>query len=1030
MKTRIYLILILIFLFAFFISNAQNYYYYNNQKVYLEMETEFVSVNGINNQNYLDNYSNNYISKTEFNELYVRSYMIPTDENARGRVNLKNYYCEIKVIDNIKNNSTKYTNFINELNNDPYIIKASPCFKSPIGKRIGLTNYFYVKIHSISDENILYNYAKNYNLEVIGRDPHMPNWYIVSCNKNNPLNSLEYSNLFYESGLFETAEPEFVFHENLATNDELYPIQWNLKNTGQFNPNYPDIDINVEPAWEITKGNDVKVAVFDTGVEMEHSDLEQNIYGEGYDATTAQSPSMIRGNHGTECAGIIGAIQNNVTGISGVAPECKIISISSNFHKMTTGLEVARGFDWAYENGIEIISNSWGFSRNLEHIKDAVYNVINNGRDGKGCVVVFSSGNENDTNIRFPANEIPEAIVVGAISYCGERKDYKSCDGQNYWGSCYGEQLDIVAPGVFITTTDIGNSYDLEFRGTSAACPHISGIAALMLSVNPCLTAIQVSDIIEQTANSDLLDEHHDFAEYPNRPNGEWNEEVGYGLADAYLAVQMAQEMISSDLDLYIKDSSEDYGFEPNTVTEHMWLSEDIWVRNNDDNGLTHQNPEYRSNGDPNYINVRIRNKSCVASSGNESLIVNWAKANTSLSWPENWDGSLQNSLGFDLGNELTPVSIPVIPANEEVIVKIPWVVPNPDHYSNNENPWHFCLLARIEAEEDPLTFPMTSNPNLMVRNNNNLAWKNLTIVDLIEENTSATVMISNPLNTTGAYSLTFKSDNEIEEAIYNVAEITIEMDEVIYNAWENGGKQSVLLSNKSEANRKLVEGNNAALNNIILNANERGLLTLKLNFLTKKLINKEEFTYHIIQTDVASGEIIGGETFVIKNKSRPKFNANAGEDRLINEVEMITLSAEQINEAAIYNWYDTDGNLIYEGQDLTIIADITKKYKLEVIAESDGYKDYDEVQITFNTNKLETISPNPASNQILVNYKLDNVSSAYLMIIGQYVSNNYILDITSDQITIDISNYTSGFYAVSLVCDGEIVDSKTLIKQ
>ena len=179
---------------------------------------------------------------------------------------------------------------------------------------------------------------------------------------------------------------------------------------------------------------------------------------------------------------------------------------------------------------------------------------------------------------------------------------------------------------------------------------------------------------------------------------------------------------VGNDLDLYIKDSPDDNGTEPNTVTQYMWTSQDIWIRNSNDNGLTHQNPEYRTNGNPNYINVKIINKSCVASTGSETLTVNWAKANTALAWPQNWDGSLQNSLGFDLGNELNSVTIPVIPAGGEAIVKIPWVVPNPDNYSGNDNPWHFCLLSRINATGDPLTSPLASNPNVMVRNNNNLA--------------------------------------------------------------------------------------------------------------------------------------------------------------------------------------------------------------------------------------------------------------------------------------------------------------------
>lgn len=632
-----------------------------------------------------------------------------------------------------------------------------------------------------------------------------------------------------------------------------------------------------------------------------------------------------------------------------------------------------------------------------------------------------SSGNGSGSPIDYPANYHPDILAIGSITSSGQRSSFSNI----------GTQLDVVAPGSSILSTGLNNSINTQ-SGTSMATPHVAGVAALILSVNPCLSVQQVNDIIEQTSQKVG---GYSYTNSSTHPNGTWNNEMGYGLVDAYAAVHMAQSMGSPTLDLYVKDSPDDDGTEPNTVTQHMWTSQDIWIRNSNDNGLTHQNPEYRTNGNPNYINVRVINKSCVASTGSETLTVNWAKANTALAWPQNWDGSLQNSLGFDLGDELSSVSIPIIPAGGEAIVKIPWVVPNPDNYSDNDNPWHFCLLSRINATDDPLTSPLTSNPNVMVRNNNNLAWKNLTVVDLVADRTSAMVMIANPSNTPKTYYLELqKATNEGGKAIYEEAEVTLKMDDVIYDAWERGGKQAQLITSKREEKSKLVKGDNVILDNIMFEPNERGLLTLDFNFLTKELTDKTEYTYHVVQKDATTGEVIGGETFLIKKKSRPIFIANAGNDKEIDENETITLSAEQINEAAIYNWYDTDGNLIYQGKDLTVSADVTKKYKLEIVSETDGYKDYDEVQVKIKPSIIENISPNPASNQMQVYYKLNGVNSAYLMIIGQYgtngTSNNYVLNTTSSQTTINLSNYTNGFYTVALVCNGQIVDAKILIKQ
>lgn len=494
--------------------------------------------------------------------------------------------------------------------------------------------------------------------------------------------------------------------------------------------------------------------------------------------------------------------------------------------------------------------------------------------------------------------------------------------------------------------------------------------------------------------------------------------------------------------DLMIKDGPLDLGIEPNTFTQYMWTSEDIWVRNSNDNGLEHQNPEYKANGQPNYIKVKVTNRGCDPTTGTETLTMNWAKANTNLTYPENWDGSMQNNLGYLLGDEITgtPLILPIIQPGEEAIITIPWIVPNPDHYLTgygSENPWHFCLLATILGASDPLTHPYTSNPNVMVKENNNQAWKNLTVVDLVNDFGSfapnGAVAISNPHNSTKLYTLELVKDaNETGQAIFDEAEVTIEMDDILFDAWTRGGSISQNLANKTAPNMKRVTANNVLLDNVSFNANEYGLLKLYFNFLTQSLTEKKEFKYHVIQREKQTGTIVGGETFVIKKNTRSKFEANAGDDKEVGKNQPVTLSAEDIEEPAVYNWYDSEGNLIYEGIDLQIPNAIAQMYQLEVISEMDGYKDYDEVEVKLKPSTLDEIAPNPASNNATITYTLSDVSSAYIKIVGYYenVMYNHILDHNESQTTIDVSAYNTGFYVVSLICDGQVVDSKTLIKQ
>lgn len=257
-------------------------------------------------------------------------------------------------------------------------------------------------------------------------------------------------------------------------------------------------------------------------------------------------------------------------------------------------------------------------------------------------------------------------------------------------------------------------------------------------------------------------------------------------------------------------------------------------------------------------------------------------------------------------------------------------------------------------------------------------------------------------------------------------------MDDVLFNAWERGGKVAQELDSTLNEKRKLIKGNNVILDNIVFEANEMGLLTLDFNFLTEELTDKTQYTYHVIQKDANTGEIMGGETYIIQKDTRPMFTADAGDDKEADVNETITISAEDINEPAMYNWYDSEGNLIYQGKDLTVTADVVKTYKLEVIATSDGFKDYADVEVKLKPSTIENITPNPASNAVAINYKINNVNSAYLMVIGYYGSNtsyNYILDTNAQQTQIDISNYPNGYYTIALVCDGNIVDAKTLLK-
>ena len=342
---------------------------------------------------------------------------------------------------------------------------------------------------------------------------------------------------------------------------------------------------------------------------------------------------------------------------------------------------------------------------------------------------------------------------------------------------------------------------------------------------------------------------------------------------------------------------------------------------------------------------------------------------------------------------------------------------------------WHFCLLAIIDSDDDSTNY-YTSN---LVKNNNNVAQKNITIIEPSSGRISGTVAVGNPTNSTKSFNLNFLADDtETGTLIFEEAEVRITLNSTLLTAWERGGRQRNNIV-QIGSNVLRVTGDNASLNNLILNSNETGTLNLKFNFLTQEVTEKEKYVYHVFQRYASNNEIAGGETYEIRKDPRVLFFAETENNIQADKNETVILSAETINEPASYNWYDSEGNLVYEGADFTTSVEIAKTYKLEIIALADGYKDYSEVEVSLKPNVITTLYPNPTSNQVTISYKINQGDSAYLSVTGFYgsnVSNNYILDIEENEVTLDVTTYPQGLYSVALIVNGQIQETTTLIKQ
>jgi subtilisin family serine protease len=192
---------------------------------------------------------------------------------------------------------------------------------------------------------------------------------------------------------------------------------------------------------------------------------------------------------------------------------------------------IADGVVWASDNEADVISLSLGGAASQEYFEDAINYVVAN-----GTVAIAASGNVNTQMDFWPAS-YEQCIAVGAMSPCCERKNgINSCDAEPGWGSTYGDQVDVVAPGVRIFTTGTRAGYWTEFNGTSSACPHVAGIAGLMLSHNSNLSPETIREFLRQGAD-DIADEGYDI-------------ETGYGKVNAYNTLMLVPLLATGDLNL------------------------------------------------------------------------------------------------------------------------------------------------------------------------------------------------------------------------------------------------------------------------------------------------------------------------------------------------------------------------------------------------------------------------------------------------------------------------------------------------
>lgn len=463
--------------------------------------------------------------------------------------------------------------------------------------RVYLTDQLTIQFTPEVDETARTTIVDEFGLQLIKTVLGIPNTFVYKLTPQATENPVKISNRLMGRPDILVAEPNIIIPQesHYRPNEPLYSRQWYLNNNGGSGISV-NSHINIEKAWDITRGiRSIVVAITDDAIDLNHPDFQ----GRGKivapkdfkDNDFLPLPESSQESHGTACAGVAVAEENG-KGIVGVAPGCALMPIR------TTGFlddeAIEQLFDWAIINNASVISCSWGpaavyFPLSLRQ-SAALTRAATQGRQGKGCVIVFAAGNANrpvngtifeqgwqDNLLYGPTNWLggftihPDTITVSACTSLAKKSAYSNwgtgvsvcAPSNNAPPGIWFEKTGYTAtapsiisslPGLGVFTADLLGEIGYDqgdftdtFGGTSSACPVVAGVCALVLSANPDLTAQEVKSLIQETADK-IVDRDADpqlrmrLGTYDTNGFSQW---FGYGKVNAFKAVQAAKLKVS-----------------------------------------------------------------------------------------------------------------------------------------------------------------------------------------------------------------------------------------------------------------------------------------------------------------------------------------------------------------------------------------------------------------------------------------------------------------------------------------------------
>ena len=481
----------------------------------------------------------------------------------------------------------------------------------------------------------------------------------------------------------------------------------------------------------------------------------------------------------------------------------------------------------------------------------------------------------------------------------------------------------------------------------------------------------------------------------------------------------LAFNHLAPSVDLYIPDNFSDTGKEPNTTEPNYWKSPFVWVRNQADGVFEHENPICTPEHPGAFVYVRVHNRGKEDYTGGKYLGLYCAKASTGLT-PKAWKGYETDDDGDVTGWVAPFVQIPAIKAGEYQDVQIYWTTIN----FINKGDTHFCLLAKIMDQShddgyDPtkIYFPVLGS--------NDIAQKNVTIILKEDLSKGIDVLVRNVSSTAKTYTLELVPETTLDNKLYSMAKVKMEMSQKIYDAWERGGLVSQGLeipANQPNGVNRVVKfvSPQSQVQKIQMKADEFDKVHVKFDFF-KADSRSMFYTFDLIQKD-ENGNIVGGETFVVES---PTLLGPVG----IEPVPILGGSTELKTDTVTYKsfkWMDGNGETLSEEKTVVVNPKATgNEYTVMAATEegdvATGYINLEDINgiksvAVPNTKSLEVTlkTSAPAQATVVVTSAIDGTSKVSCPVPEG-----------ADSVTLDVSSLASGVYVVSYSVNSELVDQK-----